>query len=115
MTSYRIRAMTRRAASGDDYSKLRRKVGTKTQVARLLEVALRTVQRREDGGIPVTKEAWLALKALAELPDYAGDRRPEDTDGLSYKDRIELEDRKRAELRAAGLKGAETRRRRRGD
>ena len=99
------------AVSSSEYSKLRRKVGTKTQVARLLAVAPRTVQRRENDIIPVTKETWLALKHLAESSDYAGERRPVDTWEKDVS--IEGERRKNEEMSAAGVKGWETRRRRR--
>jgi hypothetical protein len=46
------------------YKRERQKRGTQAQVARLLEVQRVTIARRETKG-PVTREAWLALCALA--------------------------------------------------
>ena len=105
--------MTSRTVSSSEYDKLRCKVGTLTQVARLLGVTLRTMQRRERSRLPVTKEAFLALKHLAESPDYARERRPINTEGVPFKVLLELDERRREELSAPARKGAETKRRRR--
>lgn len=46
------------------YRRERKKRGTQQAVANLLGVDLRTIQRREAGEIPITREAELALLAL---------------------------------------------------
>ena len=46
------------------YSKLRDRIGSQQQVADLLGVDIRTVQRRECGFIPVTPEAARSIMAL---------------------------------------------------
>jgi hypothetical protein len=43
-----------------------------------LGVGLRTVQRRENGAMPVTEEAWLALRMLAESAAFEWARQPVD-------------------------------------
>ena len=46
-------------------------IGTQAQVADLLAVTARTVQRRERGAMPITREAWLAIEMLSASPLYA--------------------------------------------
>lgn len=46
------------------YRRERQKRGTQAQVAKLLQVQRGTIARRETKG-PITREAWLALCALA--------------------------------------------------
>ena len=52
------------------YITLRKQIGTQTQVADLLAVTARTVQRRERGAMPITREAWLAIEMLSASPLY---------------------------------------------
>ena len=47
------------------YITLRKQIGTQAQVADLLAVTARTVQRRERGAMPITREAWLAIEMLS--------------------------------------------------
>jgi hypothetical protein len=47
-----------------DYKHERKQRGTQASVAALLGVYQQTVARREAGGAPVTREAWLALLSL---------------------------------------------------
>jgi hypothetical protein len=47
------------------YRKVRESIASQTKVSILLGVHLRTVQRREAGFIPVTKEAERAIRSLA--------------------------------------------------
>lgn len=49
-----------------NYRDLRQQVGTQAAAARVLGVSRSTVVRREDGSIPITTEAALALIALSE-------------------------------------------------
>jgi hypothetical protein len=58
------------------YITLRKQIGTQAQVADLLAVTARTVQRRERGAMPITREAWLAMEMLSESPLYAPIRHP---------------------------------------
>jgi transcriptional regulator len=58
------------------YITLRKQIGTQTQVADLLAVTARTVQRRERGAMPITREAWLAIEMLSASPLYAAIRHP---------------------------------------
>ena len=51
--------------TADQYRKLRRSLGTQTDVAELLDVNIRTIQRRESGAIPVTWEAELAILSVS--------------------------------------------------
>ena len=53
------------------YITLRKQIGTQAQVADLLAVTARTVQRRERGAMPITREAWLAIEMLSASPLYA--------------------------------------------
>ena len=48
------------------YVTLRKMVGTQAHAASLLDVGIRTVQRRESGVTPITKEADLAIRMLGE-------------------------------------------------
>lgn len=50
--------------SGDEYRALRQSVGSQAAVARMLNVTISTISRRERGLQAVTREAWLALEAL---------------------------------------------------
>jgi hypothetical protein len=47
-----------------DYRSERQKRGSQKGVALSLGVDWRTIQRREAGDVPITREAWLALCAL---------------------------------------------------
>jgi len=47
-----------------DYKTARRNLGTQTEVAARLGVARSTVERRERGKMPITREASLAIRAL---------------------------------------------------
>ena len=47
-----------------DYRTERQKRGSQKGVALTLEVDWRTIQRREAGDVPVSREAWIALCAL---------------------------------------------------
>jgi len=47
-----------------EYRAEREARGTQAGVAAVLDVARSTVERRESGKMPVTREAWLALLAL---------------------------------------------------
>lgn len=53
--------------TGPEYQAERKLRGTQTNVAAQLGVYQQTVARREAGGAPVTREAWLALLALPIL------------------------------------------------
>jgi len=53
-----------------------KQIGTQTQVADLLGITARTVQRRERGGMPITRETWLAIEMLSASPLYAPIRHP---------------------------------------
>jgi hypothetical protein len=55
-----------RLVDNTDYTQLRQQVGTQAYVAKLLGVGVRTIQRRESGELPVTREAYLAIMVLAE-------------------------------------------------
>jgi len=48
--------------------------GTQADVAAALDVARSTVERRESGKMPITREAWIALLALPKKRARA--RRP---------------------------------------
>ncbi len=50
----------------DQYKALRQKVGTQEAVAKLLDVAVMTIKRREKKGAEIPREAALALEMLAE-------------------------------------------------
>ena len=58
------------------YITLRKQIGTQAQVADLLAVTARTVQRRERGAMPITREAWLATEMLLASPLFALIRHP---------------------------------------
>jgi hypothetical protein len=60
------------------YVTLRKMVGTQAHAASLLGVGIRTVQRRESGEIPITKEAGLAIRMLGEDPFHKKHLRPVD-------------------------------------
>ena len=60
------------------YVTLRKMVGTQAHAASLLGVGIRTVQRRESGVTPITKEADLAIRMLGEDPFYKKHLRPVD-------------------------------------
>jgi DNA-binding XRE family transcriptional regulator len=47
-----------------DYQALRESLGTQTSVAKRLGVAERTIQRRENGGLKITREAEAAMRLL---------------------------------------------------
>lgn len=47
-----------------DYKREREARGSQKAVAELLEIDPQTISRRERGEIPVTREAWLALRAI---------------------------------------------------
>lgn len=47
-----------------DYKSARQKLGTQKDVAAMLGVDYRTIQRREAGTIPITREAELAIMTL---------------------------------------------------
>lgn len=47
-----------------DYQTLRKSLGTQTSVAERLGVAERTIQRRENGGLKITREAEAAMRLL---------------------------------------------------
>lgn len=49
----------------ETYKTLRKRLGTQAEVAALLGVARATVNRRENGKEPITREAALAIQALA--------------------------------------------------
>ena len=49
-----------------DYRFLRQQVGSQAAAARVLGVSRSTVVRREDGSMPITTEAALALIALSD-------------------------------------------------
>lgn len=50
--------------TGQQYMKLRERIASQAKVSVLLGVDIRTVQRREAGNIPVTREAERALRSL---------------------------------------------------
>lgn len=50
--------------SPDTYKSARQKLGTQKAVAAMLGVDYRTIQRREAGTIPITREAELAIRSL---------------------------------------------------
>lgn len=52
--------------TSDQYKALRQKVGTQEAVAKLLDVAVMTIKRREKKGAEIPREAALALEMLAE-------------------------------------------------
>jgi hypothetical protein len=60
------------------YITLRKMLGTQAHAASLLGVGIRTVQRRESGETPITKEADLAIRMLGEDPFYKKHLRPVD-------------------------------------
>ena len=49
-----------------EYRTHREQIGTQAAAARVLGVARSTVIRREDGSMPITTEAALAITALAQ-------------------------------------------------
>lgn len=49
----------------ETYKTLRKRLGTQAEVAALLGVARASVNRRENGKKPITREAALAIQALA--------------------------------------------------
>ena len=59
-----------------DRQQIRQQIGTQAQVADLLAVTARTVQRRERGAMPSQGEAWLAIEMLSASPLYAPIRPP---------------------------------------
>jgi DNA-binding transcriptional regulator YiaG len=50
--------------SGGEYRSLRQPLGSQSKVAKMLQVGIRTVQRREAGEVPVFREAVLAIEQL---------------------------------------------------
>lgn len=50
--------------SGDEYRSLRQLLGSQNQVAKMLQVGIRTIQRREAGEVPIFREAALAIEGL---------------------------------------------------
>lgn len=46
------------------YKATRERIGTQAEVAALLQVSRVTVAKRETGAMVITKEAWLAIRAL---------------------------------------------------
>ena len=50
----------------DEYKSTREKIGTQSEVARLLGVNRVTVAKREAGMMVITQEAVLAIKSLAK-------------------------------------------------
>jgi DNA-binding transcriptional regulator YiaG len=50
--------------TGNEYRSLRQPLGSQHQVARMLQVGIRTVQRREAGEVPIFREAALAIEQL---------------------------------------------------
>lgn len=48
------------------YREERIKRGSQSAVAKALGVTQNTISRRETGSVPVTREAWLSLRALPE-------------------------------------------------
>jgi hypothetical protein len=53
--------------TASEYKAIRESIGTPTQVAALLGVSRMTIHNRENGK-PITKEAALAIVALAQRP-----------------------------------------------
>lgn len=53
--------------TAEEYARVRETVGSQKDVARMLGVDIRTVQRRECGEILITDEAVRALHALSTL------------------------------------------------
>lgn len=51
-----------------EYRALRKAMGTQAEVAAMLEAARETIARRETGKDRITREAALALEALAKRP-----------------------------------------------
>lgn len=54
--------------SPEAYKEIRESLGTQAGVARMLGVARETIARRETGKDRITREAALALEALAKRP-----------------------------------------------
>lgn len=48
----------------DEYRDLRRKLGTQSEVAAMLDITTVTVYRRESGETPVSREAAIAIQSL---------------------------------------------------
>jgi DNA-binding XRE family transcriptional regulator len=48
----------------EEYRQERKRRGTQAAIAGKLEVSRVTIARRESGKIPVTREAWLALRTI---------------------------------------------------
>jgi hypothetical protein len=59
-----------------EYTRLRKEVGTQAHVAKLPGIGLRTIQRRESGELPITREAYIAMMVLTEDESYEDDRKP---------------------------------------
>lgn len=57
--------MTVNALSPDAYRVLRKRVGSQAKVADILGVDLTTISRRERGIVAITREASIALVAVA--------------------------------------------------
>ena len=68
-----------------DYQRERQRRGTQTAVAAVLGVHQVTIARRETGALPITREAWLALKSL---PISAPKRQPRKTTSPAHHSRI---------------------------
>lgn len=45
-----------------NYAAMRQKLGSKVHVASVLGVSVRTLIRREQGTLPISDEAWIAMK-----------------------------------------------------
>lgn len=65
-------AFTLKIAKSDmehnEYARLRKTMGTQSEVAAMLETARETIARRETGKDRITREAALALFGLSKLP-----------------------------------------------
>ena len=61
-------------ANPETYKKTRKSLGTQAQVSAWLGVARETIARRETGKDRITREAALALEALAKRPKNNGCR-----------------------------------------
>ena len=60
----------------EDYKATRKKIGTQTAVAEILEIHQVTIARRETGALPITKESELALLYLASQKKPARKKNP---------------------------------------
>lgn len=58
-----------------NYQAARKRIGTQTEVAAMLELDPQTISRRERGKLPITPEAALAIDALQARPSKSRSRR----------------------------------------